>query len=1504
MAAFTTEELDKMEQGVFTTEELDRMEEPASVNMLAQQKAEREATIALGAAPKEPSAVTSQMADPADVGPVTPTPPIQWSLADIGRIPGRVGGTLKMGGLQVGESMARAVQHGAEFVAKEVFPDLKDKDIRSFFEASATYPVGAAKHEKFLSDVARIPDMLADVAQAKREKILTGRSRFTFRESPILYATELVEQNLPTTAVALGVGILAGAPAGLAVMGVSEFGSAAEQQAGTGASIEKQTMIGILSAAAEIGGEMLVFPKILKGVEGGGFTVRAIMDIMAENAGQETVTGFAQGFLQTFGIETSKGIGIKEAVEKALMAGLAAMPENAWVGGLSAGVTTTSITAAGKAIDTIKHIAAVKETIEKPDADAIATVDAQIENIQKDETIPEEQKKAIIGILGNIVTDWETKIISKIPGEITDLESLEKWGNAVAKDLGVDKILEELAKKHGIQPNIVWQVTDKAVARCRAWAEGPEIGGTRERFGIKIWDFERAVRLYPADIKNSVIHELAHFAQKPRIDRGRIIRRAIHHPEFKSWLAAKIAEQLPKKRIAVPRKETGPQEIELTPQGEIAPAAGKAITELKYDDTLISKRGKEFWTVVSVNQENQTAIISREQASDTPSNTRKISLKTLSRFYTIQDKIVVPPAPAAPAAEKVEPRPSEPTKKKPSGKKLKREAHKIQKQYKISDEDFYALEEETTGKRSMKDMTVGEMASFVKALREMYGPITGLSEDDLERPIFFKGKWIPAEQVFGPVVSLVDGLPNVGKIPAHVVPGGIGAAPKKLVSGIWRVFMGLYRARPSRLFNILGGFKNTILTDIGHDLIEDGAERKSNHQMSFYTDGVWKFFAEKGFDSKALAGISRTQWRGPMPYKVMQELLGKGMKRTDIKFGKTTYSITRSSLCHHYLQVRQPDGMAHAVKDGLIFAEVHTGPLTEAEVTTQIINQAKSDPFCVAAAEWIDTVAPYYWRDPTNNISVLLIGKKIATKKNWYTLNVEETPRYSKLGFKLKVEKKVVNLLENPSYFRERKGPTGALQDGDFFETIEAIEEAISDYVAYAPSVRLVLTLLGHKGLVRTWRQKGYGDFHKALNEIVPNEMGSPGPRSPIELAVAALTRGGARGLFHWNLKTAGIQISSMLLLRKHFDAEYVRAGTIGAATHKMEKEFFPVNPWAWCRYFMDRGPRMIGGIAEHGGLTLQMQGKYAANQMGGWLLKNADLEPFHVAFWAAIAEYDDYVAGKIRPDSRAETYWAGKPIVEKNSPQWETLIRERFTVGRRGQQSYDKFDRSVNTSNKSVWNKLAFLFQSFHEGAWNMMQMSWDEWIHNPKTWASTAKAGLDIGTVWASYVTEQILRDSIIMVTGFTMAAIRRRKRKEPLHWYEWILRPFISILDAIPMIGSAANMYTRNFVRILAKEKPIYGGRVGEPLPLKLVNDAFEGADGIGRGVAYYLTGETKKGNKATISGIKKLFESIALTQGMPTYEIRRILNATEGKTKTEPPTIKGGGAYKPPVIKRNK
>lgn len=187
--------------------------------------------------------------------------------------------------------------------------------------------------------VTRLPDIGSKILGAKQQELAARQEQVSMENKPLIHLSRLVMQSgVPSVGAAIGASLLTGDPlVGLLILGETEGGGAFESQLEAGASVLKANIIGELSEAAEIGGEMLVFPKFIRGLKE-GIPFQQALRLIAENATQEGVTGFAQRFLEVIGKETTKGTPVQDAAVKAFDEGVKAIPENAFVGGATAGL--------------------------------------------------------------------------------------------------------------------------------------------------------------------------------------------------------------------------------------------------------------------------------------------------------------------------------------------------------------------------------------------------------------------------------------------------------------------------------------------------------------------------------------------------------------------------------------------------------------------------------------------------------------------------------------------------------------------------------------------------------------------------------------------------------------------------------------------------------------------------------------------------------------------------------------------------------------------------------------------------------------------------------------------------------------------------------------------------------------------------------------------------------------------------------------------------------------
>jgi hypothetical protein len=250
-------------------------------------------------------------------------PPKRGIVRDIVGAVAEIPRNTEVGFLEAGEGLLRAVQR------RGMEKPVSDETLRSLgFE-----PSGKPWKRPWIS---RKAEEMAENVAATKKRAIRKLGPVTLGSAPVRRLTRPVVQNLPSFGAMLGVSVLSGTPlAGLAVGAEMSAGSTFQQQMETHGNAGIANTVADLSGLAEAAGEALVFPKFVKGLSK-GLPLREALILIAENAGQEGATGFAQRFIEVMGEQTAKGIDPRKAAKVAFGEGVKAVPENAWVGGAMA----------------------------------------------------------------------------------------------------------------------------------------------------------------------------------------------------------------------------------------------------------------------------------------------------------------------------------------------------------------------------------------------------------------------------------------------------------------------------------------------------------------------------------------------------------------------------------------------------------------------------------------------------------------------------------------------------------------------------------------------------------------------------------------------------------------------------------------------------------------------------------------------------------------------------------------------------------------------------------------------------------------------------------------------------------------------------------------------------------------------------------------------------------------------------------------------------------------
>lgn len=1007
----------------------------------------------------------------------------------------------------------------------------------------------------------------------------------------------------------------------------------------------------------------------------------------------------------------------------------------------------------------------------------------------------------------------------------------ERFPGEIKDTASLKEIGDAIAFDFGIKTDkpIVWKWKQGRVSK-RQGILGYHLETTNEHvipiFGNKHTD--------SFDIKKSIVHELGHIVEPPvqrtkmnaweqRVPVG---KRQVHTPAFKKWVAEH--EKLLTEIVKVPKNQ------------------------------LVDKTAKEISTVKEPTVQDAEQWLTNELAKP--------------------ERPMPPPLGETLAA------------RGPSKKDLKALIHKIPLRILgWSDKQYRAKIKELTGKSSIKHLEIEQLQMVADYFQNLYGGDVTLSAEDYEKPITFMGKATTMSEIIKDVARITDELPSRTTIPEKIRQRVFGRAVAAKAEKARALLIGIDNSRPGGLAKMLGGYKDTILTQVFREnLIERPSNGAAAFHQSFFTE-FQNFLQDNDLTPTKMSKLSASQHRWWMPVEVAKEFLGKGPDIIVVKFNGREYELTPGNALELYMMINQKDGIAHAKAEGIHRSGVYSGPISEEQLDA-FKTLIESNPVLMKFRDhWYEIDDSEYFKKNINTTSQKLVGKDIAVvTKNYFPLSVKKTEKVGKkTGFTFREPPKRFNLLEDQSFLNPRKGPTGALDaDGDFFQTLYDMAEGVADYANYAEPLRIARTVLAYKDSVKNWRQKGYEKIYNNLNEIIKNESETPEPRGWLERMILSVTRGATRALFAFpNIRTPAIQISSTTMLAKDFEIEDIKEGLKFAADPRNYIKTMKDIPWVWARFYMDRGYRMIAGMAETAGLTLPMQGKLSAGQMTGIALKWADLTPFVVLNGAVRSEYARTQAGKTKLGGLTSNYWTGKETKYGiDTTDGIRVMQERFTVGRRGQQSYDKFDRSVATSSHGTLSKIGYLFRSFTEGALNAQQEAYDDWKHSEKTFQDNITFARTTGAVLSSFFVEAAIRNNINWCIRAAFSLGLRGEWPEKRNWIQEILDTILGPVDMIPLVGDFLAGTVRRFVSTLRHEKPLYMGRIGEPLPLQVINTLAQAPDNFAQGVAFAINGEGDKAKKSFNRAAGTLLEGIAIVSGVNAYEVKRYKRLIEGEEES--------------------
>lgn len=805
--------------------------------------------------------------------------------------------------------------------------------------------------------------------------------------------------------------------------------------------------------------------------------------------------------------------------------------------------------------------------------------------------------------------------------------------------------------------------------------------------------------------------------------------------------------------------------------------------------------------------------------------------------------------------------------KKPTRKQLLKQGHALPRKLGMTETDRRRFMQTLTGMTSMKKMTPEQMQTVIAAFRDEV-IAQGIEPDIIEgerynEPIVVNGRATTMEEVVDEAVKITDDLPTRVDIPKHVHRqffkkirrSGLGAK-------LGRIFYGIDNSPLYELVNIVEQNKPGVLTEVFDDNIQQGRAISAGHKRTV-SDMFTRSLEDAGITRQDLAKLSESA--NPRMFHGLLEAIDRGTTVHTVKINDRTYDITSAELLDVYLIAQQEDGLRHIHGGGLVINRVKTGKIS-AETLAKILAPVETNPQLMQLADIIARTEVEIWKPTINNVSLAIEGREIATVENWWGL---EVPIPKQLAGE--TQKFNVNLIENKSILKDRTKATESLVVRDALQRFTGFENAIAEYVGLAQPTRIARTLINNRDFNEQLRSKGYSHLRENMHLILERAQSVFPTSGSFDKFLKTVIPGVYRAVLFFNPRVVMSQFTSVTNYQAFVSAKYAPLVTKGLSPEAVERTL-EMSDIAWDRFYMGHSSLELGELAASDA-TLRLLTKTSSDKNKlGMTLRISDMAALATGMEIATAEYKDAQLGKITGESAV--YWADKDVsFEEGSTEQKQVITKRAEwLWHRSQPSWDKWSRSVITSDPSAIKRLFFLFRSFHEKSLTILHGAHTEYVSSSKTLEDKAKFSKKYGAVLSGYTLNTILRAVI-------MAGLARRI-KDPFDYMKDIVTaPF----RMLPILGHILDGSIRSFLNALTEHRSEYRGEAIESLPLTVVNEIARAPVNFTQAVGYYLDGETEKANKSLKRAIAQLYKGIGTAMGVPVYELNRIY---KGWLKPEP------------------
>lgn len=789
-------------------------------------------------------------------------------------------------------------------------------------------------------------------------------------------------------------------------------------------------------------------------------------------------------------------------------------------------------------------------------------------------------------------------------------------------------------------------------------------------------------------------------------------------------------------------------------------------------------------------------------------------------------------------------------------------AHDAARVLGMTDEQRAALNTQLTGKASMADMSIDEARKVAMELQKQVedsglrvpqvGP-NAPNLPDVPATMTVGGATRPAKEILESAVQITNGLHKEGRKEPAVFSAENGVQKEGLVNRAIATQVGENNFSIPALMEKLGGLFKGITRTIGVEDYLDGFRKTNAFAADLYRN-LPNTFKQAGISLDDLRQMSRSLDPRYGFIRTGAKVIGQARTvlhpvtlGTGPNGGARKATMSGGEMIDFYLCARQEGGLDHIKQSGIhIWGRTFTG-ITDADIKG-INNFVNNSPKLKAAADILERICSEKNNPALNETSQAMIGEDVADRDHYWGLRIHN-PKLAKGQGAVPQ-----SFIDNPRWLKEREGGgNGALVIEDAFDKFTKLSDGVADYVGMAHPIRNIRTLLNYGPFIKACEDKGLVFTREKVITLLDRIKGGNVESTGLQFVQPAL-RGAYRGVLQFNPRPVLAEGVGEIQEMAHPDFTAKDTANLGAAVRNPAgvQKMLEQSPTAYMRFHRGSSSMELGEAERNESTLVMFTGQHMDINKPNIMMKSFDAGKLYFGWQKAME-----MTGKetdLTPDTpewidavdkRACQYWS------ENCPSW------------------DKWNRSMNSSDPTLARPIFYMFRSYWEKATTGLNRAIAQYSYSDKGTDAKKALGQTLGATMASIMANAAIRSLI----GITLW----QQKKTVAQFAAEVLS---SPAKLVAITGDYLADGMRLFIEITnlkEGEKIVPDFQSGQSLPLELIHMFGKTFVDYSKGSAYYIDGDQEKGKKELKKAAANTIMAVGLAKGVPVYDIQRWYKA---------------------------